>query len=116
MAKKKPPKKDVQAVVDENLIRDSAEVQCSDAEIAELCGVSLEELMETFGPFIERHRALGRKKIRVALYNKAISDVGINNSVAIWLSKQYLGMKEPEKIDEDEHLDGVEVVDYAKAK
>jgi len=100
-------------ILDETLIASSAKIQCTDQEIAEICGIPLENIQETFGPMMARQRALGKRAIREAMFNVAKS--GLAPSVAVWLSKQYLGMRDPEKEEKPEDkLCGVELVDYSK--
>jgi len=102
-------------ILDEQLIGSSAMIQCTDQEIAELCGIPLENLQETYGPMMLRQRALGKRKIREAMFNVAKSGLVGASAVAVWLSKQYLGMRDPEKEEKpDDVLDGVELVDYSK--
>lgn len=103
------------AIEDVTLIASSAKIQCTDQEIAELCGIPLENLQETYGPLMKRQRALGKRAIREAMFNVAKSGLVGASAVAVWLSKQYLGMRDPEKEkSEEDVLEGVELVDYSK--
>jgi len=113
---KRTPKPNAQAAVEDlTLIASSAKIQCTDQEIAEICGIPLENLQETYGPMMKRQRALGKRAIREAMFNVAKSGLVGASAVAVWLSKQYLGMRDPEKEkSDDDILDGVELVDYSK--
>lgn len=103
-------------IIDTTAAYEYARVQCSDAEIAEIMNCSIEELQAAMGARLKVARALGIKAIRTSLYNLATSEIGKAPQVAIWLSKQYLGMMEPEKKEEDDGDVTIEVVSYKRTK
>lgn len=113
--KRKPEEPRQTAILDEMAIVKWCKIQATDQEIADVCGVPLELLLEKFGELMRRTRALGRIEIREAMHALATSRLGVSSQMAVWLSKQHLGMRDPEKEEKDEDkLDGVEVVDYSK--
>ena len=111
------PRQKSTKILDQELIKSLSFEQSSDAEIAEICGCSVEELDETFHAVIARGRALGRAALRSAMFKLATQEGSKGGPVAVWLSKNYLGMRDPEKLEpEDSKLDGVEVIDYSNQK
>ena len=105
------------AIFDQSLVARLAYHQCSDQDIADICSITLEKLESAFAPVLSRQRALGRAALRESMFSLATSGIGASGPVSVWLSKQYLDMKDPEKVEpDDSKLEGVEVVDYAKVK
>lgn len=78
-------------VVDRDLVYKLACIQCSDAEIAEVVGCSVERLRKRFGKILEQGKQKGRQSLRKAMYEKAMNG---DSRLQIFLSKQYLGMKD----------------------
>jgi len=105
-------KKKVPAIIDTTAAYEYARVQCSDAEISEIMGCSVEELQEAMGGRLRVARALGIKALRMALFNMATSESARAPQVAVWLSKQYLGMGELEKEDDGDVT--IEIVSYKR--
>ena len=102
-------------ILDPELVRSLSFDQCTNQDIADICGTSLEQREEAFGPVLTRSRALGRAQLRSAMFKLASSGEAKGAAVSIWLSKQYLGMRDPrDDLTDAEKLDIVEIVDYSK--
>ena len=98
----RPPKE-----IDWNIFDGLCEIHCTKEEIANICDVSLDtienkikqEFGETFSAYYKKKSANGKKSLRRRLYDIALSNHPGAITAAIWLSKNYLGMKD--KIEED---------------
>lgn len=80
-------------------IKQYAYIQCTEAEIHRLCDTTketmnaacLRDLGEDFSQFYKNAAEGGKASLRREMYKKAMSG---NVPMMIWLSKQYMGMKE----------------------
>lgn len=100
----------------EDIVRDSCRVCATDEEIAAILSISVERLLELGTPLLRKHRALARVALRTRMFNLVEKEIGASASVAVWLSKQHLEMREPEKEKEPEDANIiVETVDYSKS-
>ena len=77
--------------IDRDLVFRLACIQCSDQEIAEVVGTSVETLRKRFGKILEQGKQEGRQSLRRAMYEKAMNG---DSRLQIFLSKQYLGMRD----------------------
>jgi DNA-binding Lrp family transcriptional regulator len=77
--------------VDRDLVFRLACIQCSDQEIAEVVGVSVDTLRRRFSKILEQGKQEGRQSLRRAMYEKAMNG---DSRLQIFLSKQYLGMRD----------------------
>ena len=77
--------------IDRDLVFRLACIQCSDIEIAEAVGISTEVLKKRFSKIIEQGRQEGKQSLRRAMYTKAMDG---SERLQIFLSKQYLGMRD----------------------
>lgn len=77
--------------IDRELVYRLACIQCSDQEIAEVVGTSVETLRRRFSKILETGKQQGRQSLRRAMYEKAMNG---DTRLQIFLSKQYLGMKD----------------------
>ncbi len=84
------------AVVDESLVLKLAEINCTQAEICAIVGVSRETLRKRFLALIEKGQETGKMSLRRAQFENAL---GGNATMQIWLGKQYLGQS-----DKTEHI------------
>lgn len=93
-----------------------AAVGCTDDEIAALAGLSETELKRSFGPLLKTGRSDLRRNLRTAQVRKALghyqereTDDGEievyttppDNTMLIWLGKQYLGQRDKADLDVD---------------
>lgn len=77
--------------VDKELVYKLACIQCTPDEIAEVVGMKVSALKRKFKYILDKGKEEGKKSLRRAMWEKAISG---DTRIQIFLSKQYLGMKE----------------------
>jgi hypothetical protein len=77
--------------VDKELVYKLACIQCTPEEIAEVVGMKTSALKRKFKYILAKGKEAGKKSLRRAMWEKAING---DTRVQIFLSKQYLGMKE----------------------
>jgi len=77
--------------IDRNLVYKLACIQCTPEEIAEVVGCSPAALKKRFKALLEKGKETGKQSLRRAMWEKAING---DTRVQIFLSKQYLGMKD----------------------
>lgn len=77
--------------IDRDLIYKLACIQCTPEEIAEVVGCPVGSLKKRFKSLLEKGKETGRQSLRRAMWEKAM---GGDTRVQIFLSKQYLGMKD----------------------
>ena len=77
--------------VDRDLIYKLACIQCTPEEIAEVVGISVTALKKRFTPLLEKGKETGKQSLRRSMWEKAMNG---DTRVQIFLSKQYLGMKD----------------------
>lgn len=87
---KKPTTKKYKTI-DRDLVYRLACIQCTDEEIAEVVGTNANTLRKRFGTLLDKGKQEGRKSLRRAMWEKAVNG---DTRVQIFLSKQYLGMKD----------------------
>ena len=90
MSEQQQPKKRYKTV-DRDLVYKLACIQCTPEEIAEVVGCSTTALKKRFGALLEKGKETGKQSLRRAMWEKAI---GGDTRIQIFLSKQYLGMKD----------------------
>jgi hypothetical protein len=77
--------------IDEHVVYELAKIQCTMIEIAAVCKCSVDTLENRFSDVIKRGKEEGKTSLRRHLWKMV--EAG-NTGVAIWLSKQYLGMSD----------------------
>lgn len=77
--------------IDRDLVFRLACIQCSDREIAEVVGTNVQTLRRRFGTLIDSGKEQGKQSLRRAMYEKAMNG---DSRVMLFLSKQYLGMRD----------------------
>ena len=77
--------------VDRDLVYKLACIQCTPEEIAEVVGIGVGSLKKRFQALLDKGKETGRQSLRRAMWEKAM---GGDTRVQIFLSKQYLGMKD----------------------
>jgi hypothetical protein len=82
--------------IDYKLVEELAEIQCTLDEMSSVLGISRQTLAkdELFNEIYQKGLQNGKKSLRRKMYHVAMSG---NNTMLIWLSKQYLGMREPKQ-------------------
>jgi len=91
MTDKQPLQQKKYKTIDRDLVYKLACIQCTTQEIAEVCGVTVETLNRRFSKIIAKGKEEGKKSLRRAMWEKAMNG---DTRVQIFLSKQYLGMKD----------------------
>lgn len=88
-------------VLDKKILQDLAEIQCTKVEICKILDCDKSVLQhEEYASIIEKGYEEGKKSLRRALFYTATKK--LNATILIWLSKQHLGMREPDaEIKED---------------
>lgn len=82
------PKKEI----DEKILGNLASIGCTIEECASVLGVSARTLRRNYAEIIDQNREKGKASLRKKMFDKAIKKD--NTHMQIWLSKNYLGMKE----------------------
>ena len=78
--------------VDTEILGNLASIGCTQEEIASVMGVSARTLKRNFAEIIEQNREKGKASLRKKMWDKAVKKD--NTHMQIWLSKNYLGMKD----------------------
>jgi len=78
--------------IDEKILGNLAHIGCTIEEIGSILGVSARTLQRNFAEIITSNREKGKASLRKKMFDKAINKD--NTMMQIWLSKNYLGMKE----------------------
>ena len=77
--------------IDVDLVQKLAGIMCTMTEIAAMCDCSVDLLEQRFSEIIKKGRENGKTSLRRHLWKMV--EAG-NTGVAIWLSKQHLGMSD----------------------
>ncbi len=78
--------------VDEKILGNLAHIGCTIEEIGSILNVSARTLKRNFAEIIQASREKGKASLRKKMYEKAVNKD--NTHMQIWLSKNYLGMKD----------------------
>ena len=79
-------------IVDTEILKNLASIGCPTYEIASVMGVSARTLKRNYADIIEQFREKGKASLRKKMWDKAVKKD--NTNMQIWLSKNYLGMKD----------------------
>jgi hypothetical protein len=79
-------------VVDIEILKNLASIGCPDYEIASVLSISAKTLKRNYADIIEQYKEKGKASLRKKMFDKAIKKD--NTHMQIWLSKNYLGMKD----------------------
>lgn len=112
MAKMGRPRKEI----DKKQFEAMCAIQCTQEEICMILGVSDKTLnawcrktyRQTFSEVFREKRELGKMSLRRSMYENAVKKG--NTTMQIWLSKQYLGMRETVQVDQTEILNKLDSV------
>lgn len=84
-------------VIDGELVRSMAEIQCTQEEIAHVVGCSVDTLSRRgFAEIIKKAAEGGKSSLRRQQWAKAMDG---NSTMLIWLGKQYLGQTDKMQSD-----------------
>jgi hypothetical protein len=78
--------------IDLEILKNLASIGCPTYEIASVMGISARTLKRNYAEIIEQYKERGKASLRKKMYDKAIKKD--NTNMQIWLSKNYLGMKD----------------------
>ena len=78
-----------QKAIDEKVLANLSQINCTQEEIASILGISARTLQRRYADLIEVNKNKGKASLRKKMYEKAIKG---NDKRLIWLSKQYLNM------------------------
>ena len=78
--------------IDEKILGNLAHIGCTIEECGDVLGVSARTLQRNFADLIHSHKNKGKASLRKKMYEKAVTKD--NTYMQIWLSKNYLGMKD----------------------
>jgi len=81
------PNKDV----DEDVIAKLSQIGCTQEEIGAVVGISARTLQRRFADLVEENKNIGKASLRKRMWQSALKG---NPNMMIWLSKNYLGMKD----------------------
>ena len=81
------PNKDV----DEDVIAKLSQIGCTQEEIGAVVGISARTLQRRFSDLVEENKNIGKASLRKRMWASALKG---NPNMMIWLSKNYLGMKD----------------------
>ena len=87
-----------QKEIDTEQLNKLAAMQCTLQEIADWFNVDKSTISRRFATNVTKGKSRGKISLRRAMYTKAL---GGNVTMCIWLSKQYLGMKERVETSEE---------------
>lgn len=87
--------------LDTQIIENLAAIHCTNREIAEVMGVSVDTLQRNFPSFLQKGRAQGKAKLRRIQWQQAENG---NATMAIWLGKNILSQKDQPYDDEENQI------------
>ena len=79
-------------IVDLEILKNLASIGCPDYEIASVLNISARTLHRNYAEIIDQYKEKGKASLRKKMWDKAVKKD--NTMMQIWLSKNYLGMKD----------------------
>jgi|TARA_R100001509_G_scaffold121899_1_gene75799 hypothetical protein len=79
-------------IVDLEILKNLASIGCPDYEIASVLNISARTLHRNYAEIIDQYKEKGKASLRKKMWDKAVKKD--NTNMQIWLSKNYLGMKD----------------------
>ena len=80
-----------QKPIDEKVLANLSQINCTQEEIASILGISARTLQRRYADLIEVNKNKGKASLRKRMYEKAMKG---NDKLMIWLIKQYLEMSD----------------------
>jgi len=77
--------------VDEKIIANLSQIGCTQEEIGSVVGISARTLQRRFSDLVEDNKNIGKASLRKRMWQSALKG---NPNMMVWLSKNYLGMKD----------------------
>ena len=81
------PKKEL----DKNIIANLSQIGCTQEEIGSVVGISARTLQRRYADLVEENKNIGKASLRKRMWKSALNG---NPNMMVWLSKNYLGMKD----------------------
>ena len=78
--------------IDLEILKNLASIGCPDYEIASVMNISARTLKRNYAEIVDQYREQGKASLRKVMWDKAVKKN--NTMMQIWLSKNYLGMKD----------------------
>jgi hypothetical protein len=78
--------------IDIEILKNLASIGCPDYEIASVMNISAKTLRRNYADIIDQFREKGKASLRKKMWDKAVKKD--NTHMQIWLTKNYLGMKD----------------------
>jgi len=78
--------------IDPKIIANLAQIGCTQEEIGSVVGISARTLQRNYADIIWANREKGKASLRKKMWDKALTKD--NTNMQVWLSKNYLGMKD----------------------
>ena len=79
-------------LIDPKIIANLAQIGCTQEEIGSVVGISARTLQRNYADIIWANREKGKASLRKKMWDKALTKD--NTNMQVWLSKNYLGMKD----------------------
>ena len=79
-------------IIDVEILKNLASIGCPDYEIASVLNISPKTLKRNYAHIVEEFKEKGKASLRKKMWDKAVKKD--NTHMQIWLSKNYLGMKD----------------------
>ena len=79
-------------IIDPKIIANLAQIGCTQEEIGSVVGISARTLQRNYADIIWANREKGKASLRKKMWDKALTKD--NTNMQVWLSKNYLGMKD----------------------
>ena len=80
------------ARVEEKILGNLAHIGCTYEECGDVLGISARTLKRNYADIIQANKNKGKASLRKKMFDKAVNKD--NTHMQIWLSKNYLGMKD----------------------
>ena len=77
--------------LDANVIANLSQIGCTQEEIGSVVGISARTLQRRYADLIEENKNIGKASLRKRMWQSALKG---NPNMMVWLSKNYLGMKD----------------------
>jgi hypothetical protein len=79
-------------IIDPKIIANLAQIGCTQEEIGSVIGISARTLQRNYADIVWANREKGKASLRKKMWDKALTKD--NTNMQVWLSKNYLGMKD----------------------
>ena len=78
--------------LDKDVIAKLSQIGCTQEEIGSCVGISARTLQRRYADLVKENKNIGKASLRKKMWDKAVKKD--NTHMQIWLSKNYLGMKD----------------------